>query len=206
MHQGHAELIEEAARILCVEQLLDYQTAKLKAAQRLGYPRHAPLPDNAAIEAAVIAYQQLFGGEAYHAHLRRLRLAALQIMRLLAPFSPHLVGGAVSGAVTLANRAQLHVFADAAEMVEIHLLNQRQRFTQGERDYHFGRQKGARAQRVPLIHMDGVAADARVGVDIAVFEDLRTRAPINPADGEPYRRLDPEAVRKLLEDPAPARY
>ena len=44
--------------------------------------------------------------------IRKLRATALQAMKLLAQFDPRLVGGVISGAVSDANRVQLHAFLD----------------------------------------------------------------------------------------------
>jgi hypothetical protein len=192
-HWGRSGVIEEAARIVCVELLTDYRQAKRKAAQRLGLPPNAPLPDNAAIHAAVIDYQRLFGGEEYLHQLQALRATALSAMRLLAEFSPRLVGAVVSGAVTAAHRVQLHVFSDAAEAVDVALLNRRIDFEPGERVYRVG---DGREQSIPLLRfeIDGC------GIDVAVFEDdERRRAPLNPLDGRPFQRLDYAAAERLAQ-------
>jgi hypothetical protein len=186
------EITEEAARIVCVELLTDYRQAKRKAAQRLGLPPQAPLPDNAAVHTAVIEYQQLFGGDDYRRQLRRLRETALAAMSLLADHRPQLAGAVVSGAVTEAHRVQLHVFCDSAEAIDIELLNRSIPFEPGERNYRY---PDGRDIATPLLRLelDGC------GVDVAVFpEDGQRRAPINPLDGRPFRRLDRAAVEDLL--------
>lgn len=184
-------IVEEAARIVCAELVTDYGQAKRRAAQRLGLPPQAGLPDNAAIHTAVLDYLQLFGGDEYHARLRQMRRTALVAMRLLAVHSPRLVGATLSGAVTAANRVQLHLFAETAEAVDIDLLNRGIAFEPGERNYRYG---GSGEQAVPLLRLD---IDGE-GVDAAVFapEELR-RAPINPLDGRPFRRADLAEVEKL---------
>ncbi|MES0874851.1 hypothetical protein [Sinimarinibacterium thermocellulolyticum] len=190
VHQ-RSGIIEEAARIVCVELLIDYRQAKRKAAQRLGLPPNAPLPDNAAIHAAVLDYQRLFGGDDYLRQLRALRRAALAAMRLLAAFSPRLVGAVVSGAVTAAHRVQLHVFSDAAEAVDVALLDRGIDFEPGERTFRLG---DGREQTIPLLRfeIDGC------GIDVAVFaEDERRHVPINPLDGKPFRRLDYAQAERL---------
>jgi hypothetical protein len=186
------EITEEAARIVCVELITDYRQAKRKAAQRLGLPPQAPLPDNAAVHAAVIEYQQLFGGDDYHRQLRRLRETALAAMSLFAGHHPQLAGAAVSGAVTEAHRVQLHVFCDSAEAIDIELLNCGIPFETGERSYRY---PDGRDIATPLLRLelDGC------GVDVAVFpEDGRRRVPINPLDGRAFRRLDRAALERLL--------
>ncbi len=191
------EIAEEAARIVCVELLTDYRQAKRKAAQRLGLPPQAPLPDNAAVHAAVIDYQRLFGGDEYHLHLRRLRQAALAAMSLFADHRPLLAGAAVSGAVTAAHRAQLHVFCDAAEMLDIELLNRGIPFEIGERSYRY---PDGRDLPTPLLclELDGC------GIDVAVFsEDGQRRTPINPLDGRAFRRIDRAELERLLAESQP---
>lgn len=185
-------LVDAIARIVCEECVTDYRMAKRKAAERLGLPANFPLPDNALVQAAVIDYQRLFGGDAYVQLLRRMRRAALSACRLFAPYSPRVVGAVISGAVTSAHRVQLHLFADSAETVDIDLLNQRVAFEQGERNYRYA---NGREVAVPLlcVEIDGQAVDA------AVFDsaDLR-QSPINPLDGQRFRRLDADELEALL--------
>ncbi len=184
-------VVEEAARLVCVELLTDYRQAKRKAAQHLGLPAHAPLPDNAAVQDAVIDYQRLFGGEAYRDRLRRMRHTAVRAMQLLAAYSPRLVGAVVSGAVTAAHRVQLHLFADSAEAVDIDLLNRGIAFEPGERIYRY---PDGRETPVPLLRLelDGV------GIDLAVFAaDDQRRAPINPLDGKGFRRCTLAEAERL---------
>jgi len=188
----HYSLVQETARIICEERVTDYRVAKHKAAERLGLPQRSGLPDNAQVQQAVIEYQQLFGGENYRRHLRQMRDSALRVMKILSEFSPRLVGGAVSGAVSDAHRVQLHVFADQPESVDMHLHDRSIAFDQDERSYRYA---GGREERIPLarFEVDGV------GVDVAVFAaDGLRRAPLNPSDGLPFRRLDGPQVEALL--------
>jgi hypothetical protein len=190
-YRERSGIVEEAARIVCVEQLIDYRQAKRKAAQRLGLPPNAPLPDNAAIQDAVVDYQRLFGGDEYRELLQRMRAAGVSALRLFAAYSPRLVGAAISGAVTPAHRLQLHLFCDSAEVVDIDLMNRGIDFEPGERSYRYA---DGREVQVPLLRLD---VDG-LGVDLAVFgvDDLR-RAPVNPLDGKPFRRLDLAAAEQL---------
>lgn len=181
----------EAARIVCQELVTDYGQAKKKAAQRLGLGSRAAMPENAQIHAAIVDYQRLFGGAGYLAHLQRMRLTAVKMMQWLADFSPRLVGGAVSGAVTQAHHVQLHLFADKPEMLDIFLHDHGVRFSQQERNYRYP--DGAEKQ-IPLacFEVNGI------GVDVAVFpEGEMKRPPVNPADGLPYKRLNPGEAEKL---------
>lgn len=190
--RNRSGIVEEAARIVCVEQLVDYGMAKRKASLRLGVPPNTPMPDNAAIQQAVIDYQRLFGGAEYRDRLAQMRAAAVSALRLFARYTPRLVGATVTGAVTAAHRVQLHLFSDSAEEVDIELLNRGIAFEQGERSYRY---PNGREVPVPLLRLEL----AGVGIDAAVFpvDDLR-RAPISPLDGKPFRRLDLAEAEQLL--------
>lgn len=187
-------LAQEAARIICEELITDYGLAKRKAAERLDQPARN-FPENALIQQAVIQYQHLFGGEEYHQRLKTMREVAAITMRWLDEFSPRLVGATISGAITAAHRIQLHVFADKTEMLDIFLHNQGQRFEQDERVYRY---PNGREQRVPLARFEREG----LGVDVAIFPegDLR-RPPLNPAEGQPFRRLDLQAAQDLAAAP-----
>lgn len=196
-HGEHSEaspLVQEAARILCEEAVIDYRAAKLKAAQRLGLGPRAALPDNAAVQAAVIEYQRIFGGREYAERLRALRATAVQAMRLLAQFQPRLTGAAVSGAITEAHRVQLHVFVDKAEALDLFFEDRGIPYQQDDRDYRYS--SGAEEQ-IPLLRFEA----GEIGVDVAMFgeDDLR-HAPLSPSDGLPMKRLglaEAEALAQL---------
>ena len=190
-HDKHA-IAQEAARVICAAQLTDYAAAKRKALERLGLPTRTALPDNAAVQQAVLEYQRLFGGDEYHEHLRAMRTVAVRVMRLLAEFSPRLAGGAVSGAVTAAHHVQLHLFADKAEMLDVFLHERGIRFEQDERQYRY---PDGSVEAIPLtcFEVDGL------GVDAAVFpEGEMKRPPVNITDGQLYKRLTLDAVETLI--------
>ena len=177
------ELVAECARIICEEDVLDYRAAKLKAMQRLGLSPRSALPDNASIQAAVIEYQRIFGGEDYAKRLIALRRAAVSAMKLLEAFSPRMVGAAVSGAITAAHRVQIHGFADRPESLDLFLEARGIPFEQDERDYRY---PDGREHPVPLARFEA----GELGIDVAMFgfDDLR-RTPLSPSDGLPMKRL-----------------
>lgn len=194
---GSEALLAEAARIFCEESVLDYRSAKLKALQRLGLSPRSALPDNARLQAAIIEYQQLFGGADYADRLHSLRAAAVQALRLLAGFSPRLVGAVASGAITAAHRVQIHAFAEQAEALDFFLQDRAIPYRQGERDYRYA---DGRMQSVPLAHFEA----GEIGIDVAVFAlDDQRQAPLSPADGMPVKRLtlaQTEALAALTVD------
>lgn len=182
-HSQRDEILHETARIICEELVLDYRMAKQKAAQRLGFGGRAALPDNASVQAAVIAYQRLYGGDQYRRHLQSLRQVAVQAMRLMAEFSPRLVGGAVSGAISGAHRVQLHAFPEQPEALDIFLQDRNIPYEQDERRYRYA---DGSEREVPLVRFEA----GEIGVDVAAFtQGDERRAPLSPTDGLVMKRL-----------------
>ena len=112
---------QEAARIIVNHGVRDYRAAKHKAAERLGISGRGALPGNAEIESAVAEHLQIFSGDKHDDLLRALRGAALSAMELLAEFSPRLVGPVLVGTADDNSAINLHVFADSAEPVALHI-------------------------------------------------------------------------------------
>lgn len=186
-----SRVVQEAARIICEDGLSDYRLAKQKAVERLGLGFGTPLPSNADIQTAVIEYQRIFGGRAYAARLKQLRRTAVQAMRLLAEFQPRLVGAVASGATTDRHHVQLHCFADKPEHIDVLLESKGLRHEVSERRYRYA--SGDNAD-IPVLTF--MAND--VGVDVAVFPERGLRdAPLSPADGLQFRRLDLAAAEAL---------
>ncbi|MDP3856839.1 MAG: hypothetical protein Q8Q73_03655 [Stagnimonas sp.] len=188
---GGGDIAPEAARIFVEESLTDYGQAKRRAAERLGLPTRAALPDNARVEAEVLAYQRLFGGADYVARLQLLRRTAVQAMKLLARFEPRLSGAVVTGAISDAHRVQLHCFPDQPELVDVFLAERGFEVELDERDYRFG---DGRSESVPLACFQ---AD-RVGVDVALFApEQQRRAPLSQTSGRPAPRLSLAEAEQL---------
>lgn len=172
--------------------MTDYRLARQRAGALLGCAANQPGPDALLIEAAVLRYQLLFGGEAYHEHLRAMREAALQALKWLRPFEPCLVGAAITGAISLGHRVQVHCFADSTETVDRHFHDHGVPFSEGERRY---RDAQHCPWDVPLLQFE----TPQVGIDLAVFDWGRPRlAPLSPVTGRPSRRLSEKAVAALL--------
>ena len=192
---GTVELALEAARIFVEESLTDYATAKRKAAERMGLGSRAAMPDNARVQAEVIAYQRLFGGVGYAQRLKRMRVTAVQAMKLLAEFDPRLTGGAITGAIGEAHRVQLHCFPDKAEMVDVFLADRGIESKEDERDFRYG---DGHIESVPMVRFDA----GGIGVDVALFEPgQERRAPLSPTDGLPAKRLTLMQAEALAVEP-----
>lgn len=114
----------EAARLMYDRQESEYYTAKMKAARRIcqGWVKPADLPSNVEIRDQIQLLAQLYEGDSRTDNLLAMRLAALAMMRRLAPFRPRLIGSVLTGHVRQGSDIDLHVFSDTAEAVT-HLLD-----------------------------------------------------------------------------------
>ena len=173
---------QEAARLMAEHGIQDYYVAKRKAAERYGVVDGAFLPKNTEIEAALMSYQRLFGGEQHEHSLLEQRRVALKAMQLLRDFEPRLVGSVLNGSATEHADIQLHVFSDNAEAVTLHLMERRFDYDVFERRI---RLTNERQVAVPSVRFE-MASEI---VEAFVFSrDGLRQAPISPIDGKPMRR------------------
>ncbi len=170
----------------------DFLFAKRKAAERFGVVDGSVLPRNTEIEEALQEYQRLFGGDAHLESLQAQREVALEVMRHLEQFQPRLVGPVLQGTATEHDDVVLHVFADRAESVTFHLMDQGVPFEVGERRTRLNAERIVQQPALRL-EVDGQP------VEIVVFPvDGIRQAPISPVDGKPMRRADVNEVSSLV--------
>jgi len=118
--------IAAAAARWIAEEGCDYATAKRRAAREvLGDAGGAgnAMPDNPLVESELRRYLRLFAADRQPLQLAGLRRLALQWMRRLADFNPHLVGAVLNGTATDHSGIHLNLYADSAKDVEILLLD-----------------------------------------------------------------------------------
>jgi hypothetical protein len=190
-HQRLA-LAVEAARIIQEEGLLDFRSAKAKAAERLGLGRRAHLPDNAEIEAALAERNRIFHGDTLPELLATLRQAAFEVMRDLSPFQPRLVGDVLSGNANMHTSVELHLFSDTAEAVSASLES-----------LGVGYRSVAKRHRLRTDESEAFPGHrfSAHGCDFAstVFPvRLRGHPPLSPVDGKPMRRAGIRELATLL--------
>ncbi len=184
---------QEAARIIVDHGVRDYLVAKQKAAERLGMNGRGSLPGNAEIEAAVSEHLQIFGGESHEDLLRLMRTAALAAMEFLKEFSPRLVGPVLAGTADENSAINLHVFADSPEMVAMEIGDMGIPFRPYER-----RLKSRRGQVEMYAGFEFTHCNETVQATVFPVDGIR-QAPMSPINGKPMRRVDLDAVQKLLE-------
>ncbi len=188
-------LAQEAARIMAEQGIDDYRLAKRKAAERLGATDIAVLPKNTEIEAALADHQRLFESHTHSSTLRDLRRTALQAMRLLKRFDPRLVGPVLSGTASAHSEVNLHLFAEGAESVALHLLDNGIPHRIAERRLRY---EPDRLVSYPVVRFVAGKQD----IDAVVFPINGIRqSPSSPVDGRPMRRADAAELESLLSEP-----
>ena len=185
-------LAQEAARIMSEQGIDDYGLAKRKAAERLGATDIAVLPKNTEIEAALEEHHRLFDANKHSSTLAAMRRAALQVMRLLNRFQPRLVGPVLSGTASAHSEINLHLFADGAETVSLHLLEQDIPYHVSQRRLRY---EPNRQVAYPVVQF--VAGDRQVDAVVFPVDGIR-QSPASPVDGRPMRRADAAEVQELI--------
>ena len=182
-----------AARLMAVDGISDYALAKRKAARQAGAPETRNLPNNDEVEQALRAYQQLYQADEQPARLRYLRHRALEMMRLLAPFDPHLSGSVLSGSAGKYAAIEIHLFADSVKDVEMFLINRQIPYRSRERRVYLGDEP----RSAPLYLVSTDQAD----FEVTVFEprDLRQQLRAT-AEGRPFEQVRIDWLDSALAD------
>jgi hypothetical protein len=186
----------DAARIMAEEGVRDFQSAKRKAAARLGLPETRHLPGNDEVDSALQEHLRLFHGGRLIQSVRRLRELAAEAMRFLTRFEPRLVGPVLSGTVTSASAIELHLTADTPEEIGFWLQEHSIPYELTDRRLRFG---GDRQETFPAYRF---TAD-NVAVELCIFDRLEAReAPLSPVDGKPMKRANLREVENLMSEAA----
>jgi len=189
------EVAAEAARIMATEGQRNYLAAKQKAADRLGVTSALALPSNVAVEQALKAYLDLYGGEQRSDHIKLLRQEAVKAMRFFDQFSPRLVGPVLEGTADRHSRISLHTFSDTPDEVILFFMENGIEFRQEQRRirWHDG---SFRSIGLLVTEVNDIT------VELGLFEHLDQRqAPPCPVDGKPQKRAGLNQVLALLDTP-----
>lgn len=188
--------IAQAAARLLVEGLADdFGSAKRKAAAQLGLRDERVLPDNRAVQAAIVEYQRLFEGDELAARIEHLRREALAAMRVLEGFEPRLVGPVLYGTPFEHSPVTLHLYTDEVEACARFLLGRRIPFRQGERALRLNQRE---SEVYPVFEVAMEGAD----FELVVMPCARlAHPPLCPLDGAPYRRMGMAELEALLAGP-----
>lgn len=181
-HNGLRHLIAfEAARIIAENSSVNFQSARRKAASRLGCSDKRQLPDNKEIETALKERQRLFRRDIRSVEIERLLTLAVDVMRSFELFRPRLVGALNHGTADKFSPISLYLFAETAEAVALHLFERQIPFNQEQvRLRYTGRNQEWR----PQFHF--LAGETEVELTILPLHD-RTNPPLDPVEGLPER-------------------
>lgn len=184
-------IAHSAARLMAEDGIEDFGLAKRKAAKQLGAADTRNLPDNAEVEAALRAYQQLYQADEQEQRTRALRLHAADMMRELGRFNPHLVGPVLNGSAGRYATIELQVFTDSVKDVELHLLNRGMTFRTRDEKFWVGDEV-----RMTPVH-EFETDDARF--EIAVFRTEDARVTIkSSAEGRTIDRMKLDGLEQVL--------
>ena len=186
-------LAHEAARVMAESGIEDFGLAKRKAAERLGVRGAGALPTNAEIQVCLAERLRIFEPDDTLGRLEGLRRVAADVMLELEPFAPRLVGAVLAGTVTIVSGVELHVFADAPELVAAELERNGAAVRDCQRRY--------RLDAATTVQRPGFCFE-RDGeeVEVIVFPERSAHhAPLSPVDRKPMRRATRGAVLALLE-------
>ena len=180
-----------AARIMAEDGIDDFGYAKRKAARQVGAQDARAMPDNDEIERALATYRELYQQDEHGALLAELRQVALDLMRSLSHFNPHLVGPVLSGVAGKHSAIDLHLFADSAKDFEIYLLNRGIRYKPAQVRVYINH-----AERlVPLYSFVYEDTDVRA----MVLDNVDQRSPLkSSAGGRSVERASIATVESLL--------
>lgn len=190
--ENRQRLALEAARIMADGGLDDINSARRRAADRLGVTEREALPSNAEIEEAYRGYTALFGDRRQTETLRKLRQIAIDAMGFLAKFNPKLVGPVLEGTANAHSTVELHAFAPTAEDISRFLIDKHIPYQEGEARLHIGG-----GERVGFPTFSFVAQDTPVEIIVFSHDGVR-HAPARHVDGRPPRRANIAEVKALL--------
>ncbi len=183
--QERIRIAQVAAKLIAEHGLADWSLAKRKAVRQLMLPERTALPGDDEIEAALVDYHALFGGELHVAQLRKQREEALRWMQRLAAFAPSLVGGVAAGWATAHSDIQLDLVAENEKAVELALLNAGVAY----------RTMNAADDGPPRIYIATVAGGVRLSV--RTQEEMRQRSRRDRHGAEPPRLTTTELAALL---------
>lgn len=180
-----------AARLMAEDGIEDYGLAKRKAAKQLGMPDTRRLPNNAEIDAALREYQGIYQPDDQRQRTQLLREQAVDSMRELEDFNPHLTGSVLSGIAGPYASIHLQLYTDNAKAVELFLLDRGLSYRTGQTRLY----AGGELRTLPVFTID----DEGTEIELTVLEQRDLRAPVRAtAEGRVIERAKLQTVEAML--------
>lgn len=190
--QMRSRIAHLAAKMIAQDGVSDYSLAKRKAARQAGAPDSKNLPTNVEIEEALRTYQDLYQADEHGERVQRLRTLALDTMRVLEDFQPHLTGAVLSGNAGRHADIHLHVYTDSFKDLEIFLHNQRVQFRTREIRVWVGESS--------VLVPDLIISADETEIHVTVLSSQHLRQPIRlSSDGRALQRASAQAVQAMVE-------
>lgn len=191
-------LAYEAARIMIDLGIADYERARRKAAARIGAVNRRFWPDNAAIQAALVAQRRIFSGPCENSANDQALMTILEAMRTFAAFAPRLISPRPDAVGLVAlhdghDAIELLLFADQPEDVLLGLLERRIPHEDGERLFHY---RGGERRRHPRFRF--IAGDAAIALSVLPRRE-RGCLPLDPITSQPFQGATLREVERLVE-------
>ena len=188
-----SDIAATAARLV-VEEGLEYGPAKRRAVKQLGLPQRTALPDNDAVEDAVIEYIAIFCADTQPAELVALRRLAVTWMERMEEFRPHLGGAVWHGTATRLSDIYVQLFCDDPKSAEIKLIDHNV-------DYTPRTVTGFTGESVEALSISSMSPELGepIGVHLLVYDHDDLRGALKPDAKGRAPRGDLPAVRALLE-------
>lgn len=181
----------QAARLMAQDGIEDYGLAKRKAARQLGMPDTRRLPNNAEIDAALQEYQSIYQPDDQRRRTQLLREQAVDRMRELEAFNPHLTGSVLSGTPGPYASIHLQLYTDNAKAVELFLLGRGYGYRTGQTRLY----AGGELCTLPVFIID----DDGIETELTVLDLRDLRAPVrSTAEGRVIERAKLPAVEAML--------
>ena len=188
------EIAMTAARLV-VEEGLDYGAAKRRAVRQLELPARTALPDNDAVEEAVLEYIALFCAETQPRELLALRRLALLWMQRMAIFRPHLGGSVWHGSATRLSEIYIQLFCDDCKSAEIALIDHGVKYVAHTMTGFHGKPVEALSLNAFCPDFNDMAA-----VHLMIFDHDDVRGALRPDAKGRAPRGDMAALTRLLHD------
>lgn len=181
----------QAARLMAQDGIEDYGLAKRKAARQLGMPDTRRLPNNSEIDAALQEYQSIYQPDDQRRRTQLLREQAVDSMRELETFNPHLTGSVLSGTPGPYASIHLQLYTDNAKAVELFLLGRGFSYRTGQTRLY----AGGELRTLPVFTID----DDGIEIELTVLDLRDLRAPVRAtAEGRVIERARLQAVEAML--------
>ncbi len=183
----------EAGRIMAQEGVTDFQQAKMKARDRLHFPKDTPLPANHEIQQARDDYLSLFTPE-QQLQFRRIEMMhnAIDAMEFFHQFQPKLVAEFLLHPVSPQGKIELHLQATDPEALAHFLLHHQIPFTQKEKTVTFGINDSC---QIPVFSFEGDGQQ----YSLSLFSHKQIRKSVKNRSGTaPLHRINVGEADKWL--------